>query len=154
MADHREEPPRRRDPHFQALERMYLAGPINQLYQPTITVSDGRATIEMEVNGRFFHSGGSLHGSVYFKMLDDAAFFAANSLERDVFVLTASFTTRFLRPVLGGSLRSVGRVVEHQGRRFKAEADLFDGAGNRVAKGSGVFMRSKIPLDQAMGYAG
>ncbi len=46
---------------------------------------------------------------------DDAAFFAANSLERDVFALTASFTTRFSTPVLGARLRSVGRVVERQG---------------------------------------
>ncbi len=88
--------------HFAALERMYMAGPINRLYRPEISVSEGGAVVEMDVSEDFFHAGRSLHGSVYFKMLDDAAFFAANSLEREVFVLTASFTTRFRRPVRGG----------------------------------------------------
>jgi acyl-coenzyme A thioesterase PaaI-like protein len=35
------------------------------------------------------HSIHAVHGSVYFKALDDAAFFAVNSLVEDVFVLTA-----------------------------------------------------------------
>lgn len=138
--------------HFAALERMYLAGPINRLYRPHITVSEGGAVVEMDVSEDFFHAGRSLHGSVYFKMLDDAAFFAANSLEREVFVLTASFTTRFRRPVTGGRLRAVGRIVEAEGSRYRAEAELFDESGARVAEGSGVFARSRIPLAEAMGY--
>jgi uncharacterized protein (TIGR00369 family) len=143
-----------RDPHFEALERMYQAGPINRLYGPSIDVSEGSATIEMDVSEDFFHAGRSLHGSVYFKMLDDAAFFAANSLEREVFVLTASFTTRFRRPVTGGRLRAVGRVLDGGGTRYRAQAELFDETGTSVAEGSGVFARSRIPLAEAMGYAG
>ena len=80
-----------KDPHFTALENMYLAAPISDLYHPSIEISDSEATIKIEVSEQFFHSAGGLHGSVYFKLLDDAAFFAANSLERDVFVLTTSF---------------------------------------------------------------
>ena len=57
-------------------------------------------------------------------MLDDAAFFAANSLERDVFVLTTSFTTYLTRPVSSGTLRSVGRVVNRNKSQFIAEAVL------------------------------
>ncbi len=140
--------------HFAALERMYMAGPINRLYRPEISVSEGGAVVEMDVSEDFFHAGRSLHGSVYFKMLDDAAFFAANSLEREVFVLTASFTTRFRRPVTGGRLRAVGRITDTDGPRYVAEATLFDETGARVAEGSGVFARSRIPLGEAMGYAG
>ena len=142
-----------RDAHFEALERMYLAGPINRLYGPEIAVSEGAAVIEMNVSEDFFHAGGSLHGSVYFKMLDDAAFFAANSLEREVFVLTASFSTRFRRPVTGGRLRAVGRVTEAGGSRYRADSELFDESGAPVAEGSGVFARSRIALVDAMGYA-
>ncbi|MDH3272888.1 MAG: PaaI family thioesterase [Gemmatimonadota bacterium] len=138
--------------HFRSLERMYLAAPINQLYEPTIEVAGGSATIEMAVSPRFFHSAGSLHGSVYFKMLDDAAFFAANSLQPDHFVLTATFTTNLRQPVTGGRLRSVGRVVEQMGRRYRAEAELFDESGERVAHGDGVFVRSRILLREATGY--
>jgi uncharacterized protein (TIGR00369 family) len=141
-----------RDEHFTALERMYRAGPINSLFQPRIEVSDSKAVIEIEVSERFFHSGGSLHGSVYFKMLDDAAFFAASSLEREMFVLTASFTTQFLRPVTEGVLRAVGRVVGRKRSRFLAEATLFDGHGSEVGRGNGVFVRSGLFLKDATGY--
>ena len=32
--------------HFKALESMYAAAPINQIFQPTMTVSEGYAEIE------------------------------------------------------------------------------------------------------------
>ncbi len=68
-----------KDPHFVALQKMYLAAPINEFYRPSIDVSEAHATIEIEVSARLFHSARAVHGSVYFKMLDDAAFFAASS---------------------------------------------------------------------------
>ena len=76
-----------KDPHFRALEMMYMAAPINEIYCPRICVSEGVAEIEIDVKEAYFHSLGAVHGSVYFKMLDDAAFFAANSLERKLFIL-------------------------------------------------------------------
>ncbi|OQY44916.1 MAG: thioesterase, partial [Desulfobacteraceae bacterium 4572_87] len=84
--------------HYQSLERMYLAGPINQVFKPRIVVWKENAEIEIEVKPSYFHSAGAVHGAVYFKMLDDAAFFAANSIEVDYFVLTQSFTTHLYRP--------------------------------------------------------
>jgi len=142
-----------RDPHFAALERMYLAAPINEFYHPTIEVSDSVATVEIELHERFFHAAAAVHGSVYFKMLDDAAFFAANSLEREVFVLTTSFTTYLTRPVSQGKLRSVGRVVHRSRSQFIAEAVVEDAEGNEVGRGNGIFVRSRIPLAEAQGYS-
>lgn len=141
------------DPHFVALQNMYLAAPINAFYCPSITVSEAEATIEITVSDKFFHSAGAVHGSIYFKMLDDAAFFAANSLEREVFVLTTSFTTYLTRPVSSGKLRSVGRVVNRNKSQFIAEAIVYDSASNEVGRGSGIFVRSKLPLIDAQGYA-
>ena len=142
------------DPHFIALQNMYLAAPINEFYRPVIEVSEAQATIEIEVTDKLFHAARAVHGSVYFKMLDDAAFFAANSLEREVFVLTTSFTTYLTRPVSSGRLRSVGRVVNRNKSQFIAEAVVHDSKGNEIGRGSGVFVRSKLPLAEAMGYAG
>lgn len=142
------------DPHFIALQNMYLAAPINEFYRPVIEVSEAQATIEIEVTDKLFHAARAVHGSVYFKMLDDAAFFAANSLEREVFVLTTSFTTYLTRPVSSGRLRSIGRVVNRNKSQFIAEAVVHDSKGNEIGRGSGVFVRSKLPLAEAMGYAG
>ena len=142
-----------KDPHFLALQNMYLAAPINAFYRPSIDVSKAEATIEIEVSPQLFHAARAVHGSVYFKMLDDAAFFAANSLERRVFVLTTSFTMYLTRPVSSGSLRSVGRVVNRNRSQFVAEAVVYDAQGNEVGRGSGIFVRSKMPLSEAQGYA-
>ncbi len=79
--------------HYRRLERMYDASPINDFFNPDLRVEEGLATISMEVDEKFFHSAHAVHGSVYFKLLDDAAWFAVNSLEFDFFVLTTSFTT-------------------------------------------------------------
>ena len=139
--------------HFKSLENMYAAAPINEIYRPTIKISKGQAVIEIELDSRYHHSAGAVHGSVYFKMLDDAAFFAANSLEHEVFVLTTSFTTYMTRPVSSGKLRAVGRVVNQNKSQFIAEAVVYDSQDNEIGRGSGVFVRGKFPLIQARGYA-
>jgi uncharacterized protein (TIGR00369 family) len=142
-----------KDPHFTALENLYLAAPITQIYHPTIEILDSEATIEIEVKEELFHSAGALHGSVYFKLLDDSAFFAANSLERDVFVLTTSFTTYLTRPVSSGSIRAVGRVVNRNKSQFVSESVLHDSEGKEIGRGSGIFVRSKLLLKEQRGYS-
>jgi len=141
-----------KDQHFIALENLYLAAPISEIYHPSIEIFDSEATIEIEVSEQLFHSAGALHGSVYFKMLDDAAFFAANSLERDVFVLTTAFTTYLTRPVSSGTIRSVGRVVNRNKSQFIGESVLHDSEGKEIGRGSGIFMRSKLLLSEQRGY--
>ena len=138
--------------HFKALENMYAAAPINEIYNPVMTVSEGEAEITIELSERYHHSAGGVHGSVYFKMLDDAAFFASNSFEREVFVLTTSFTTYITRPVSEGALKAIGKVVNKNKTQFIAESVVYDSDGNEIGRGNGVFVRSKLPLNQAKGY--
>lgn len=144
----------KQEEHFRSLENMYAAAPINEFYNPKMEVREGEATIEIEVTGKFYHSAGAGHGSVYFKMLDDAAFFSANSLESEVFVLTTSFTIYLTRPVSSGKLRSVGRVVNRNKTQFIAESVVYDSEGNEIGHGKGIFVRSKVSLKDAAGYCG
>lgn len=141
-----------KDPHFLALEAMYAAAPINDFFEPVLDVQEGQASIEIPVSEKLFHAAMAVHGSVYFKMLDDAAFFAANSLEREFFVLTASFTTYMTRPVVEGRLRSEGQVVDQTKTQFIAESQLFDESGKEVGRGNGIFVRGRLPLTKARGY--
>ena len=138
--------------HYLALENMYLAAPINAFFMPRIDISEGQAELEIRVREALFHTAGAVHGAAYFKMLDDAAFFAANSLVLDVFVLTKSFTVHFTRPVSQGIMRSVGRVVDQAGRQISAEAVLYNASGREIGRGSGVFVRSKIALESIPEY--
>jgi len=143
-----------RDPHFSALERMYLGAPINEFYRPRIAVSHEEAEVEIDVEPKYFHTAGGVHGSVTFKMLDDAAFFAAASIVEDVFVLTTSFTTYLTRPISEGVIRAVGRVVNRNRTQIIAEAVAYDGQGREIGRGSGVFVRSKMQLGDIPEYSG
>ena len=139
--------------HFRKLERMYLAAPINKIFPPKIVVSEANAEIQIDVKPEYFHSVGAVHGSVIFKLLDDSAFFAANSLEQTVFILTTSFTTYLTRPVSSGIIRAVGKVVNQNKTQFIAESIAYDSAGKEIGRGNGIFVRGKIPLIEALGYA-
>jgi len=125
---------------------MYLAAPINQFYLPTIKISEGRSEIKISIQPSFFHPAEAVHGSVYFKMLDDAAFFAVNSIVEDVFVLTAAFNTQLLLPVDRGTLIAKGELIRDFGNKFTAKASLFNETNQLIASGEGVFVKSKKQL--------
>jgi uncharacterized protein (TIGR00369 family) len=131
---------------------MYASAPINAYFAPHLTVSEGRAEVSIPVRPKFFHAAHAVHGSVYFKALDDAAFFAVNSLVNDVFVLTVTYNVYLTRPVTSSVMSAVGRVVNRSKNLFIAEAELTDDQGRGLGRGSGSFMRSAIPLSPAVGY--
>lgn len=142
-----------KDPeHYRKLERMYAAAPIHQLIPSQLEVGKGRAEVTIPVSSEYHHAAGAVHGSLYFKALDDAAFFAANSIIEDVFVLTVSFNVQLLRPVEQGEMKASGRLILPARRLLLAEADLTDQKGRIVARGSGTFLPSRIPLSGALGY--
>ena len=141
-----------REEHYRKLERMYGRAPINEFFDPTLKVAEGRAEITLEASEKLHHAAHAVHGSVYFKMLDDAAFFAANSVVRDAFVLTVEFNIHLLRPVTEGTLRSVGRLIHRSRRLYVAESELFDDRERMIARGSGSFMPSRMALSAEMGY--
>lgn len=139
--------------HFRRLERMYLSAPINNYYNPTIYVEEGRARVQFDIRPEFFHAANAVHGSVYFKALDDAAFFAVNSLVEDVFVLTVTFNVELLRPVSMGTLTAEGRVLHASSRLYAAESELRDGDDHIIGLGRGTFLPSSMALTADVGYA-
>ena len=140
--------------HFRKLERMYLSAPVNNhLYNGiTIAISDQQAELTLKIEEKFFHAANAIHGSVYFKMLDDAAFFAVNSIVKDVFVYTVSFNVQLLRPVSSGIIKSIGELKFKSSNLFIADSTLLDENNKLVGRGSGNFMKSKIELTQEIGY--
>ena len=64
--------------------------------------AQGIARIRFTIDERYFHAAGAAHGTIYFKMLDDAAFYAANSLVTDRFLLTTAFNLLFTKPIRRG----------------------------------------------------
>ena len=141
------------DAHLRALESLYASAPINHFFRSSLTLAEaGRSAIDFSVAPDAFHAAGAAHGTLYFKMLDDAAFYAANALVSDRFLLTTAFNLHFTKPLREGPARSEGRWISGRRRVFVAEARIVDSSGEECARGTGTFLRSHIALSGLDGY--
>lgn len=142
------------DPHLAGLERLYARAAINRLFESRLTLpARGKSQIRFSVTPGLFHAAGAAHGTIYFKMLDDAAFYAANSMVEEHFMLTTQFNLFLTRPVGAEQLEAEGAWVSGTRRVLIAESRLVDASGAEVARGQGTFMRSRIRLADLAGYA-
>lgn len=138
--------------HYLKLENMMHSAPFIKLTGATVNIGKAAAQITLPIRKDFHHAAGAMHGALYFLALDNAAFFAANSLVEDVFVLTTSFTTYITRPVSEGVVTAFGKVVNMNRSQFIGESVLYDSNEKELARASGIFVRSKIPLTEKIGY--
>ncbi|MEA3039659.1 MAG: hypothetical protein QOE79_2172, partial [Sphingomonadales bacterium] len=116
--------------HFRALESLYRAAPVNGHFESALEiVEEGYARIRFEVRETMFHAAGAAHGTLYFKMMDDAAFYACNSLVTDRFLLTTAFNLLFTKPLRAGEAVAEGRWASGRRRVFVGEARLIDSSG-------------------------
>ncbi len=142
------------DDHYRALERLYSSAPVNDLFRSSLEILEaGTSRLRFFVTRQSYHAAGAAHGTIYFKMLDDAAFYAANTLATDFFLLTTSFNLHFSKPVREGEVIAEGRWVSGKRRVLVAESRLIDEDGDEIGRGTGTFMRSRIPLSSLDGYA-
>ena len=139
--------------HLRSLESLYDSAPINRLFESRLALATaGQSRIHFTVSTSVFHAAGAAHGTFYFKMLDDAAFYAANSLVTDRFLLTTAFNLHFTRPMREGAMIAEGKWISGKRRVFVAEARIIDGDGEEYARGTGTFLRSHIALSGLDGY--
>ena len=141
--------------HFRRLEALYRSAPVNRQFESEIEIgAPGEARIRFTVDEGSHHAAGAAHGTLYFKMLDDAAFYAANSLISDRFLLTTAFNLHFTAPMRAGQAVAEGRWISGKRRVFVAEARIIGPDGEEAARGTGTFLRSHIPLSSLPGYRG
>lgn len=139
--------------HFVNLERMFHLAPIQDLLSGAeMKVEKEKATYRLNISKKYFHAANAMHGAIYFKLLDDSAYFAAASLEETYFLLTKSYTIHFKRPVEVDELTAVGEVVSKNGGEIICRSRITNVAGKLVAEGEGVFVRSKKLLVDQPGY--
>ncbi|NTZ43541.1 PaaI family thioesterase [Altererythrobacter sp. SALINAS58] len=140
--------------HYRALERLYNAAPVNSMFPSELHIAgEGLSRLVFTVSEDVYHAAGAAHGTIYFKMLDDAAFYAANTLVTDRFLLTTSFNLHFTKPVRGGKVVAEGRWISGRKRVLVAESRLTDEEGDEIGRGTGTFMRSRIALSGLAGYS-
>ncbi len=140
--------------HYERLQKMYLNANINTMMfsSTTALISEAKAEIGLTISNKHFHALGAIHGSVYFKLLDDSAYFAVSSVVEDYFVLTTSFNLNIVKPISKGTLTGIGKVKFQSKNIFTAESKIIDEQGNEIAFGTGNFLKSKVPLSKDIGY--
>ena len=100
---------------------------------------------------KYFHALGAIHGSV-FKLLDDSAFWAVNSVVYDCFCLTTSFNIHITKPISTGTITAKGSLKYKSKNIFHASSCLYNDKGEEIAFGSESFCKSKITLSKSIGY--
>lgn len=141
--------------HFERLMQMYYRAPIHEFYQGIeINVEDSKTDIKLPIDNRYHHAGDFAHGSIYFKLMDDACYFACQSMVTDAFLVTTNFNVHLLRPIFDGSIIAKGKVDFQSQNLYTASAQLFNEQGKLVGSGQGQFMKSKVKLDEVDDYAG
>lgn len=139
--------------HYQRLEKLYHSANIQDFIDGShLKVQHQTAEITLPVQPKYNHGANAMHGALYFKLLDDAAYFAVASVVQDVFIVTSSFQINLVRPVTSGKIKAVGKLRTIGKNLFIAEATLYNEKGKEVAFGTGQFMKTTQPLNSLQGY--
>ena len=138
--------------HYRKLENAYLLARINKFFNPTIKVSEAKAEIIVPIKKKFFHYSAATHGCVYFKSLDDAAYFAVQSLNFDNIIYTSSFNIFITKPIISGEMRAVGTVSNQTRNQYLAEAVLYNSKNQEIGRGLGSYIKSKRTVSEIEGY--
>ncbi|MCH2198072.1 MAG: PaaI family thioesterase [Flavobacteriales bacterium] len=132
------------DAHYRRLEAIYDSAPVNNHFlRPTLLVKDGSSTLTIQFDKTHFHAGGGIHGARYFRLMDDAAYFAAASQEKEFFLLTLSFEVKLFRMITTEELECIGTFEGKEGKDYIATAEIYAN-GKIAAKGKGVFRASEM----------
>jgi uncharacterized protein (TIGR00369 family) len=97
----------------------------------------GRVVLELEAGPRHRHGGGVVQGGVITQIADAAMGMSLATLQEDgLWNTTIELKINFIRPVVSGRLRAVGRVVEMKQTLMFSEADVLDDQDRLVARAS------------------
>jgi uncharacterized protein (TIGR00369 family) len=97
----------------------------------------GRVVLELEAGPQHRHGGGVVQGGVITQIADAAMGMSLGTLQEDgVWNTTIELKINFIRPVVSGRIRAIGRVVEMKSTLLFSEADVLDEQGRLVARAS------------------
>jgi uncharacterized protein (TIGR00369 family) len=97
----------------------------------------GRVVVELEAGPRHRHGGGVVQGGVITQIADAAMGMSLATLQEDGFWnTTIELKINFIRPVISGRIRAVGRVIEIKQTLMFSEADVLDALDRLVARAS------------------
>ncbi|HEX6350167.1 MAG TPA: PaaI family thioesterase [Candidatus Dormibacteraeota bacterium] len=100
-------------------------------------VDEGRVVVEIDADAKHRHEGGVVQGGIITQIADAAMGMSLLTLQpEDQANTTIELKINFIRPVVEGRLRAVGRVVEMKRTLGFTEAEVLDDEGRLVAHAS------------------
>lgn len=106
-----------------------------------VQFGDGKATLKMNVDGKFYNPMGTLHGGVMTDLADASMGIATMStLGEDETFTTLELKMNFIRPVFEDELTAEAKVL-HRGRKVVlVESVVKNREGKDVARGTATQM--------------
>ncbi len=132
--------------HFRRLEHIYADKPMSPRDMDNVAVALGRAELSAQIDTGQLSPQALANHTHYHDMLADAASLAAGSLVEDRVVVAEQFDMHVLKPGYSGTVMASARVALAQPPRYRVEVQLTNGAGEVLARGSGVFTPSTTEL--------
>jgi len=100
-------------------------------------VDVGRVVVELDAQAKHRHEGGVVQGGVITQIADAAMGMSLMTMQEPGMAnTTIELKINFIRPVVEGRLRAVGRVIEMRNSLLFGEADVYDAEGKLVARAS------------------
>ena len=111
-------------------------------YGITVTaVEEGRVVLEFEASEKHHQPNGVVQGGVLTAIADAAMGMAGMTVQEVGWAnTTIELKINFIRPVVSGRIRAVGRVVEMKQTLLFSEADVVDEQDRLVARASSTCM--------------
>ena len=101
----------------------------------------GRVVLELVAGPQHRHGGGVVQGGVITQIADAAMGMSLATLQPDgMWNTTIELKINFLRPVVEGRLRAVGRVIDLRQTLLFSEADVLDDQDRLIARASSTCM--------------
>ncbi|HEY1419686.1 MAG TPA: PaaI family thioesterase [Candidatus Dormibacteraeota bacterium] len=130
--------------NFKRAEALLAAEPQGWMETLGARISEaepGRVVLELLAGPQHRHGGGVVQGGVITQIADAAMGMSLATLQEDgMWNTTIELKINFLRPVVDGRLRAVGRVIEMRQSLLFSEADVIDDRERLVARASSTCM--------------
>lgn len=130
--------------NFKRAEALLAASPdgwMETLGARIVEAEPGRVVLELVAGPQHRHGGGVVQGGVITQIADAAMGMSLATLQPDgLWNTTIELKINFIRPVVEGRLRAIGRVVEMRQTLLFSEADVVDDRDRVVARASSTCM--------------
>tara|TARA_Y100001970_G_scaffold263886_1_gene349844 strand:- start:126 stop:548 length:423 start_codon:yes stop_codon:yes gene_type:complete len=132
---------------FNDIIEQYINHPMHKNLNMSVHFGKESAAVSMTIHESILNLVGTLHGAIYFKLIDDSCFFAALSAKESHFVATSNMTIHYVKPASEGNLVAKANIITKRNRMYLCKSTIMNDKEDILAYGSGSFIEPKKTYD-------